>query len=483
MLTPAEELGLAGQAVAGRIRRALHRLPDARLAELAREVEAEARRRHLVYLRDGVEETIRLMLAPLALLPEQQAYLHATSLTVHNATRRLAGLYLQDPEVRAALRLPDAEEAWVRECWSPRVHEENPVFGRLDAVVDLASPLWKQSLQFIEPNMSGIGGLHLLPMAERVLADVVVPVLRDLDPQLRLEPGPDIRDLLMETLLEHLAGIGRPTRRICFVDPKYATAGPDEQDALAAHFHARFEVEVCHADPAELALRGDEVLYEGQPVDLAYRDYSVAELLELAAEGVDVAPMRALLRQDRMVSSIAAELDQKAAWEVLTDPTLAARHFSPDERHVFRRHVPWTRRVLERRTLLSDGAEGDLLEHARREQEHLVLKPNRDYGGHGVLVGPAASAAEWQGALDVAVRAPGEWVVQRLVALPVHEFPVVDPGGAVHAEPFYGVLGLCPTAAGVAILGRVSQRLVVNVAQRGGLCGVLLGHRPERLIG
>lgn len=483
MLSPAEELGLAGQGLAARIRAAVGGLGEAAQRELFARVEEVSRARRLVYLRDGREETIRLMLTPLAVLPEQLGYLHSVSLTLHNATRRLVDLYLSDPAVADVLRLPEAEEAWLRGAWTPALREHNPVFGRLDAVADLTSAHWKQTLAFIEPNMSGIGGLHIIPTAERVLADVVLPRLCELDPRLRLELGADVRDLLMETMLEHLEAIGRPSRRICFVEPKYAAAGPDEQAALAEHFRRRFEVEVCHADPAELSLRGDEVLYEGAPIDLAYRDSSVPELMELEAEGVDVRPMRALFVQNRMVSSIAAELDQKACWEVFTDPALAGRHFSPDERQVFRRHVPWTRKLLERRTLLSDGVEGELLEHTRREQEHLVIKPNRDYGGHGVLVGPAASPAEWEAALDRAAKEPGEWVVQRLAGLPVHEFPVLGPDGRVRPEPFFGVLGFVPTDEGIAVLGRVSQRLVVNVAQRGGLSAVFVGHRPGTLVG
>jgi len=40
-------------------------------------------------------------------------------------------------------------------------------------------------------------------------------------------------------------------------------------------------------------------------------------------------------------------------------------------------------------------------------------------------------------------------------------------------------MGFVPSRYGVAILGRASQKQVVNVAQRGGLCAVLLGHPPE----
>ncbi len=74
-------------------------------------------------------------------------------------------------------------------------------------------------------------------------------------------------------------------------------------------------------------------------------------------------------------------------------------------------------------------------------------------------------------------------MVQRLASLPVHEFPVVDLDGDVHIEPFYTVMGFAPTKYGLGIVGRASQKQVVNVAQRGGMCGILVGRPPGRLVG
>ena len=144
---------------------------------------------------------------------------------------------------------------------------------------------------------------------------------------------------------------------------------------------------MLHADASELRLKGDDVWYGDTRVDLVYRDASVLDLIDLAKDGVDVAPMRALLRQNRVVSSITAELDQKSCFEVLTDPELAERFLTVEERQVMRRHVLWTRIVSERRTVSPAGERVDLLEYARKERETLVLKPNRAYGGEGVLVG------------------------------------------------------------------------------------------------
>jgi hypothetical protein len=483
MLTPAEEMGLSGLNLAARVRQAFYQIPEKTVIQLIQRIHEESTRRHLIYLRDGQLDTIRVLPLPLTVLPEQLAYFHSVSLTVQNALKRLPELYLQDPEVRELLRLLPEEEKWLEDCWGPRQRENNPVFARLDAVVDFTSPMWKNTLCFLEPNLSGIGGLHLVPTCDQILADVVLPVLEGHDGQLRLELGQDIRELLMQEVLDHLEMLGRRGRNVCFVEPKYAGGGPDEQEELARYYHLRYGTKVLHADPAELSLRGEEVYYNDDRVDLVYRDYAVADLIDLEQEGVDIEPMRTLFRQNRVISSITAELDQKSIWEVLTDPRFTQKYFTADERQVFRRHVLWTRLVADRETLLPDGLTGGLLDFVRREQETLVLKPNRAYGGEGVTIGPAVSRAEWESALERTLADTERWVVQRLASIPVSVFPVIGPDGRAHVEPFHVVMGFAATPNGVAILGRASQKQVVNVAQRGGMCGIMIGHPPGRLYG
>jgi len=483
VLTLAEEIGLGGYHLASRMRKAFLSLPESEVASLMQRVREESARRHLVYLREGQPEIVGLFPLPLTALPDQVSYLHYVTLTVQNALKRLPELYFQDEAVRAALRIPAEEEAWLQECWGPSQRESNPIFGRLDAVIDFTSPMWKNSLRFMEPNMSGIGGLYLVPTSEHVIADVVLPRLEAQDPQLHVELAPDIRELLMQAITEHLEAIGRPASNVCFVEAKYAGSGIDEQEDLARYFHDQYGLKVMHADPQELQSAGDEVTYGGDVVDLVYRDYAVADLLLLKRMGIDVQPMRTLLRQNRVISSIGAELDQKSCFEVLTDPKITERYFSSDERQVFRRHVLWTRIVSDRKTATPDGRERSLLEFVRQERETLVLKPNRAYGGEGVLIGVAASAAEWDTAIDRAVGDPNRWVVQQLASIPVTEFPVVGPDGHVHSEPFHVVMGFAATQYGVAILGRASQKQVVNVAQRGGMCVVFIGRHGGRLHG
>jgi hypothetical protein len=190
---------------------------------------------------------------------------------------------------------------------------------------------------------------------------------------------------------------------------------------------------------------------------------------------VDVGPMHTLLRQNRVVSSISAELDQKSIFELFTDAALAERLFTVEERQVMRRHVLWTRLLAARHTTSPLGERVDLLEHARAERESLVLKPNRSYGGDGVVVGHAVDQGAWEAALDRALAGEGRWVVQQAAPIPVKNFHVLDDADAVHMEPFYVVMGFAPSRYGVALMARASQQHVVNVAQHGGMCAVMVG--------
>jgi hypothetical protein len=479
MLTPAEEQGLSGLALASRVHRALERVGDTHIARLIDQLHQEAKARHLIYLHDGAMEAIRVLPCPITILPEQLAYIRHVTLTIEQALKRLPELYLNDDRVRETLRLPDAEEAWLRECWGPSQKRHNPVFGRLDALIDFTSAMWKESFRFVEPNLTGIGGLHMVPTSERLVSEVVVPALELQDPGLRLEMVTDIRELLARIIQDHIAAMGTG-RQVCLIEPKYAGDGPDEQAEVARYLRRQHGLTVMHADPAELELRHGKVYYEGNEIDIGYRDYSVSDLVELQEEGVDVAPMRTLLRENRAISSIAADLDQKSCWEVLTDPDLSEKYFRPEERDVFERHILWTRVLSDRRTTLPDGRTGSLLEYACSHYDTLVLKPNRLYGGEGIILGCAVERSEWDSAINAALADSDRWVVQQLASIPVREFPVMAADGSVHDEPFYTVMGFAASEDGMAILARASQKQVVNVAQRGGLAVVMVSRSvPE----
>jgi carboxypeptidase Taq len=485
MITPTEALGLSGATLETRTRQAMRHVSDAMLVRIARRLEDDARINEVTYERDGVSEPVRIILRPLLVMPEQIAYVHQVCTRLHDALKRVPLLYLEDPVVRRVLRISDAEDAWLRDAWGKHHERVNPVYSRLDAVCNFSGAGWRESLQFMEPNLSGVGGIHYGPLAEELVMRDVVPTILAHDPYLQIELPRDQRELFLQMLLDHAQAIGRPRANLCFIEPKYTPGGSNEQPALVRYVGSKHDGTVVHADPRELRLVGDEVYYEDVRVDVAYRDYETRDLIALGqAEGHDLAGMRALFRQNRVVSSIGADFDHKSCWEVLTDETIAARYFTAEERRLFGKHVLWTRVVYDRRTSLPRG-DGDLLEMIRTQREELVLKPSRGFGGQGIHIGRLTPQADWEALIDEAVRLSDDphrsWVVQQATALPVHEFPMVGADGRVHEEPFYVVMGFAATDGGLGVLCRVSQKQVVNVAQRGGLAAALIGHAPSEL--
>src|SRR5258705_13717843 len=95
-----------------------------------------------------------------------------------------------------------------------------------------------------------------------------------------------------------------------------------------------------------------------------------------------------------MVNSFRSKLiHKKALFAVLTDQRRATL-FSSEEREAISKHVPWTRLVRQEKTDYF-GKEIDLLEYIKQNLDRLVLKPNDDYGGHGITIGWDNDEVNW----------------------------------------------------------------------------------------
>src|SRR5579864_2813073 len=493
LVSPAEALGLSGAALESRCRRAAQHIPDHVYHQIAERMRADAMANEMVYEHEGVPEAVRVMLRPILARREQLTYVHYVCQQICEALKQFPALYLKDRKIREILSVSEEESSWLRDIWTPEHGRFNPVYGRLDAVCDFAGAQWQDTLKFMEPNLSGVGGIHYSPVAEQMVMRDIVPTLMGHDPELALELMPDQRDLFVQLLIDHARALGRSSCHICFVEPKYEHDGPAEQSVLIKFLIERFGLTIVHADPRELRVEGGEVFYEDTEIDIAYRDYETRDLIALEKElGKPLDGMRLLLKQNRMISSLSGDFDHKSCFEILTDPAIAESLFSPEDCRLFERHVLWTRVAGDRQTTLPNHTTGDLLAYARLNRERLVLKPNRAYGGEGVAIGTLCDESQWTKLLDEAASKFGDpnlsWVVQAATRLPICEFPVTGDDGRVYGEPFYAVMGFAPTENGLGILCRVSQKQVVNVAQHGGLAAVLIAdplkdlHIPRRSL-
>jgi hypothetical protein len=450
------------------------RMPADEIRQVAREVQAECQRQGVTYVaEDGVQRVIPLMLRPRIINPIQRSYFHYVCLQILDGLKKLAALYLADPRIRGLLPVSEAEEQWLRQSWSQGVPRFHTVISRLDANTDFTAADWRENFQFFEANSVGVGGLYYVPVAERIILDVVGTRLQGLEPELFLEPNYNTRDLLLDELRLHARSIRRPRCHIAILDDPGNVGGIAEYPHLAEYFRSRGYPAVV-ADPRAIELRGGELYHRDLPLDVLYRDVEIKELVDIEQrERKDLRPVRTAFQRNQVVSSPAGDFDHKSCWEVFTDDQFA-HHFTAAQWRIFNRHMLWTRLIRDTRTMNDSGRMVDLVPYIRKHREELVLKPNREFGGTGVVIGPEASESKWDAALQVAVAQPWTHVVQRYTPVRTKEFPVVRDDGTVATEKFHVTCGFIVSASEIGILGRVSRETIVNVAQHGGLSTVLM---------
>jgi len=127
------------------------------------------------------------------------------------------------------------------------------------------------------------------------------------------------------------------------------------------------------------------------------------------------------------VNSFRAKLlDKKMLFAMLHDERIT-KHYTAEEAQAIKTHVPWTRRIAEHKTTGPDGAPIDLLPWLMANRNDLVLKPNDEVGGRGVLLGANLEPSFWERAVKLALIDPS--VVQKRIHLPSAMFPETGAAG------------------------------------------------------
>jgi len=222
------------------------------------------------------------------------------------------------------------------------------------------------------------------------------------------------------------------------------------------------------ASPDELEFSDGKLRCSGTSIDIVYKRLLVNEYLPI----LDSAP--ALLDAYRagavcVVNSFQGKIvHKKAIFAVLTNEKYAAL-FDEAELTAIHDHVPWTRKFVAGQTVNKDQTI-DLVEWTRSNASKLVLKPNDDYGGHGIYIGWNSDESEWTAAIEHAL-SNGDYLVQERVKTAKETFPMVtDDSGSwemveqlVDLDPllFMGKVGSAFT--------RLSSNELANVTAGGGM--------------
>jgi hypothetical protein len=224
------------------------------------------------------------------------------------------------------------------------------------------------------------------------------------------------------------------------------------------------------ADPRELALREGKLHHGDFKIDLVYRRVLTTELLEKVDECrafVDAYKIGAAV----FVNSFRTKyVHKKMLFGVLTDER-HQHYFSGAEQEAIRRSVPWTRRI-EPATTTYDGAEVDLLEFVRARRNMLVLKPNDDYGGHGIFIGWESNESSWDRAIEEALRS--DYLAQERVTTSREVFPFVDDTGVHMIEQLLDLDPLLFFGKVAGAFTRLSSSSLANVTSGAGMVPTMI---------
>ena len=400
-------------------------------------------------------------LRPFFLSATQYTAISSAAETLSHAFDRITTAALEYPEIAGHLGLTDKELRWAR--LEPG-YRGTSVNSRLDTFINRDGFAF---LEFNGENPSGVGEqlslenlFHEIPEVSRFLAD-----------NEHHFPQPHIR-LLSAIDSAYREFGGRKTRpSIAIVDwPGVETSA--EFELLRDYFESNgYKTMIC--DPDELEYDGDTLRSGAFEIDVFYKRVIIHEFLERSDESH--ALHGALVDGSVcMVNSFRSKIPhKKSSFSILTDPDFH-RLFSEHQLDVIARHVPWTRLVSEGSAQFQ-GESVDLTEFVRRERDRFVLKPNDDYGGHGIFVGWESTESQWDDALETALGSP--YVVQERVEVEKINIPTFRSGEAalesllVDFDPY---LFRGEVDGGMV---RLSDKSLVNVTQGGGETALVILER------
>jgi hypothetical protein len=413
-------------------------------------LDAQIRKRDLFF----GDRPLCTVLRPRFMSPAQYRLLQRRAAALLGAFGRAHAAAVADPIVRAQFRLTPWEEEFVLD--DPGFPWPSPV-SRLDAFF-----AGDDGLRFTEYNAETPAG----PSFNDVLTEVfyALPAMREFLRGWDVRPIPARHNILHALLSAYEAWSGmRALPRIAVLD--WLDVPTRREFTLFQEYAERQGIRCIVADPRHAELRGGKLIFDGAPVDLIYKRVLISELIERC--GVDHAVVRAVRqRAVCMVNPFACKiLHKKASLAVLTDERNTAL-YTPQERDAIAAHVPWTRVVEERRTT-HGGTPVDLVPFIVEHKDQLVLKPNDEYGGKGIVLGWDVDDSAWAEALRTALREP--YIVQERVALPSEPYPSVVDDRLLVADRMldtapYVVYGQYVDGC----LTRLSTAALLNVTAGGG---------------
>lgn len=377
--------------------------------------------------------------------------------TVWSALQKVKEAAVGNDEILDELGITDIERELVA---------IDPGYAQVSPTARLDSFLTESAYSFVELNGESPAGIGYADSATEIFKNL--PIMQKFAERYELEGfegSSKMLDVLLQAYEEFSGGASDRKPIIAIVDLK-GLPTQKEFELFRDFFESKgYTAVIC--SPDELEFDGEKLFFGSIAIDIVYKRLLVNEYLPIMDKYPD------LLNAYRagaicMVNSFRSKLiHKKAVFAVLTNEKYA-HLFDESELAAIHAHVPWTRKFREEKTV-NAGVEIDLVDWTRQNSHKLVLKPNDDYGGHGIYIGWNSSPAEWEEAIQKAL-ADSDYLVQERVQTSKETFPYLEADGNIYMfeqlvdlDPllYFGKVGSAFT--------RLSSTELANVSSGGGM--------------
>jgi hypothetical protein len=342
----------------------------------------------------------------------------------------------------------------------------DPGYRAVSPTARLDSFLTDTAYSFVELNGESPAGIAYVDAAYDIFSRL--PVMKKFGETYNMRALYGRRhmlDVLLDSFEEFLGRKPDTVPQIAIVDLK---GMPTQKEfELFKEFFEREGYPSIICSPDELEFDNKQLRKGDFQIDIVYKRLLVNEYLPIMSE------CPALLNAYRagaicMVNSFRSKLiHKKALFAVLTDQRRAGL-FSNEEQAAISKHVPWTRLVKQEKTDYF-GKEIDLLEYIKTNRHKLVLKPNDDYGGHGITIGWNTDEIRWEEALRSAL-VNGDYLAQERVPTARETFPALKDDGTIDfAEQLVDFDPLLFNGKVRSGFTRLSFTELANVSSGGGM--------------
>lgn len=346
-------------------------------------------------------------------LLEDWQYLKHETETLLGAFSRLHAACIADAKLRAQLDLEPYEEAFFNLDIGSAVPWTT---SRLDSFFIQSD----RQLRFVEYNAETPAGMGY----EDVLSELFMTLepMKQMQKYYAIQSMPMLGKLLAVLMRGYKDWGGQGMPQVGVVDWQHVPTLTEHE--ISRRFFERHGIRGVLADPRALEYRDGHLWAGDFRIDMIYKRVLCSELVRQM--GMDNPIVRAIKDHAVFMSnSFSAKLLAKKASLALLSDELNEHLFDAQQIAAIHAHIPWTRRISERKTKY-DGREVDLLPFITENRERFVLKPNDEYGGKGVVIGWEASSEEWNETLQSALT--NSYVVQERVTVIYKDFPAYIDG-------------------------------------------------------